>query len=366
MPRRRAPILIVLLAPAAALSAYPAVPAALPFGLREARAAAQAPAQSTAQMSAEDNFRREPNGAILGRLGAGAPLRMVAREGNWVEVDVEGWVWLASLQAASGELDLSVSVAGGENLRAGPSGAIVGRLSEGTLLEELAREPGWAQIRRRGWIWAASVEGGAASATAAAPPAPRPTATAAGRGATAPVSAGPTARQPDGFTRIGAGGAPILAAPDGDTLALAAADRELQVVAREGNWARVRLEGWVWLPPGGTAADAGPPAALRPEELVREPSAHVGRVVVWELQFISLERAESIRTDFRRGEPFLLTRFGGPDGPFVYVAVPPDRLAETQGLVPLERISVTARVRTGASTLTETPIVDLLSLENTR
>jgi hypothetical protein len=34
-----------------------------------------------------------------------------------------------------------------------------------------------------------------------------------------------------------------------------------------------------------------------------------------------------------------------------------------EGLVPLERIRVTARVRTGASALTGTPIIDLLSLE---
>jgi hypothetical protein len=88
----------------------------------------------------------------------------------------------------------------------------------------------------------------------------------------------------------------------------------------------------------------------------------VGRVVAWDLQFISLERAEAIRTDFRQGEPFLLTRYGGPEGPFVYVAVPSERLTEMQGLVPLERISVTARVRTGASALTQAPILDLLSL----
>jgi hypothetical protein len=92
----------------------------------------------------------------------------------------------------------------------------------------------------------------------------------------------------------------------------------------------------------------------------------VGRVVSWALQFISLERAEEIRTDFRQGEPFLLSRFGGPEGPFVYVAVPPERIAEVQGLVPLERITVTARVRTGASSFTGAPIVDLLSLERAR
>jgi hypothetical protein len=37
-----------------------------------------------------------------------------------------------------------------------------------------------------------------------------------------------------------------------------------------------------------------------------------------------------------------------------------------EGFVPLEYVTVTARVRTGASVLTGTPIVDLLSIERER
>ncbi|HKJ03570.1 MAG TPA: hypothetical protein VJ997_13975, partial [Longimicrobiales bacterium] len=76
--------------------------------------------------------------------------------------------------------------------------------------------------------------------------------------------------------------------------------------------------------------------------------------------------AEKVRTDFFEGEPFLLTRFGGGEGPFVYVALPPDRVQESEGLVPLERVSVTGRIRTGASSLTGTPIIDLVALERLR
>jgi hypothetical protein len=137
------------------------------------------------------------------------------------------------------------------------------------------------------------------------------------------------------------------------------------VISREGNWVRVRLDGWVFMPAGDPGAGAldTTPSTLVPQDLAGDPAAHAGRVVTWALQFISLERAEAIRTDFRQGEPFMLTRYGGPEGPFVYVAVPSERLAAVQGLVPLERVTVTARVRTGASSLTGTPIVDLLSFE---
>lgn len=318
-------------------------------------ASGSASAQS-ARVSREENFRREPNGVVLGRLGSGAQLQVLTRQDNWLQVEVEGWVWLQSLQS-SAELDLVVSAAGGENLRSAPSGAIIGRFEEGALLEEVARQPGWAHVKRRGWIWSASVSTGSAPTAATSAP-PRP----------ASAAPAPAARQPTGYASVGPGGAAILASPDGDTLAMAAPERDLQVVSREGNWVRVRLDGWVWMPASdpGTGVLDTTPSTLVPQDLVGDPNAHVGRVVAWALQFISLERAEAIRTDFRQGEPFMLTRYGGADGPFVYVAVPAERLTAVQGLVPLERIAVTARVRTGASSLTGTPIVDLLSFERTR
>jgi len=321
--------------------------------------------QTRATVRVEENFRRAPNDVVLARLSPGTPLTVVGRDGDWLQVDVEGWVWLASLQVSDSDYDLAVAATEGENLRGAPQGAILGKLQDGALLEELGREPGWAHVRRRGWIWSASVSTTAAPTTAAAPQASTPAPAAATTRPAAPTRApeGPTARRPDGFASPGNAGAPILTAPDGDTLAVTTGRGDLQVVSRDGNWARVRIEGWVWMPPavGGAQPDAAP-AALTPEDLTREPEAHVGRVVSWTLQFISLESAEEIRTDFRRGEPFLLTRYGGADGPFVYVAVPPERRTEVQGLVPLERITVTGRVRTGASALTGTPIVDLLTL----
>jgi hypothetical protein len=319
----------------------------------------------------EENFRREPNGVILGRVAPGASMRVVGSEGNWTQADLEGWVWLASLRASDTELDLVVSAAGGENIRSGPSGTIIGRLEEGALLEELERNPQWARVRRRGWIWSASVAAvaGAASApTGARGSGPAPSTAARGGPPATARSGGPAARQPSGFANVGPSGAAILTAPDGDTLALAAPSRDLQVVSRDGNWARVRVEGWVWLPAAtqGSAAPAAALAPVTPQDLTTNPDAHAGRVVSWLLQFISLERAEAIRTDFRQGEPFLLTRYGSGDGPFVYVAVPPERVTDVQGLVPLERITVTARIRTGASALTGSPIVDLLSFERSR
>ena len=159
----------------------------------------------------------------------------------------------------------------------------------------------------------------------------------------------------------------ILTAPDGDTLARAVPRAELEVTARQGSWVRVRVEGWIWQPDMPTSVvGSDEPGILSPDDVAVDPEAFAGRVISWRLQFISQERAEAVRTDFFEGEPFLLCRYAGDGGQFVYVAVPPDRLAEVGGLVPLEYLTVTARVRTGASVLTGTPIVDLLSVERER
>lgn len=312
--------------------------------------------QEPMELSLDENFRREPNGVILARLSAGSMLRVLTSEGNWTQVELEGWVWLPSVEASEEPgMDLVISESGGENLRSAPSGSILARLEEGALLEELGRDANWVRVSRVGWVWSESLR--AISGSSNASP------------STPPLSGGPAARAPGGVRTVGDIGGPILAAPDGDTLAVAAPSSDVVVVRREGGWARVRLEGWMWLPEADASdgADAAVVAveaeAVEPDALQADPDLYAGRVVEWTIQFISLERAEAVRTDFFEGEPFLLARFGGSDGPFVYVAVPVDRLAEVEGLVPLEAVTITGRVRTGASALTGAPIVDLLTLD---
>jgi hypothetical protein len=322
--------------------------------------------QGHATLRTAENFRRTPNGEILSRLEPGASFEVIGRDGQWLEIDLVGWVWARSLQVTSNSgFDILVAASDGENLRSEPQGSVMGLLERGTLLGEVQRVPGWIEVRRSGYVWGPSAElesasgsGGSAQARDVASPAP---ATAAGR------QPGPPASRPSGFAGVGAGGAAILTAPDGDTLALAVPRSELEVTAREGNWIRVRIEGWAWMPDQGEPPEDGEElSVLDPSDLAENPGSYVGRVVSWRLQFISLERAEAVRTDFFEGEPFLLCRFGGDSGLFVYVAVPPDRMAGVEGLVPLESITVTARVRTGASGLTGTPIVDLLGVERGR
>lgn len=326
-------------------------------------------AQTGAHVNTPDNLRQAPNGTVLGRLARGTPLNVVAQRGPWLQVRVDGWIWTRSLQRTDRDgFDLIVSASGGENLRAAPSGTVLGHFVQGALLHRVGSRPGWLHVKRQAFIWAASVSGAATSSGPTTPAhhasAPRVEASKATARAPDTVPPAGVASKPKGFIHVGRTGAPLLTSAGGDTMALARPGTELQVLSREGDWARVRLEGWAWLPAGDTAASAAAvDSALTPADVKKAPKAYRGRVVSWTLQFISLEYAEKVRTDFFEGEPYLLTRFGDNQGTFVYVAVPRDRLTEVQGLAPLDRITVTGRIRTGASALTGTPIIDLLTLK---
>jgi hypothetical protein len=308
--------------------------------------------QSSATLTTEENFRAQPNGTVLGQLRAGLSVGVIEATDEWLQFDLEGWVYNLSLQAVDrGNFGLVVSSDGGENIRGRPNGALLGHLEEGTLLEVIERDSEWSRVRRRAWVWRRSTALFASQPAGASEDRSSPA-----------VSSGAT---PDGEWALGGSvDAPILSAPDGDTLAISAPSANLRVLAREGNWARVRLEGWMWLP---ERADGGGQASILTdvtlESLAEAPDDYRGEVIRWDLQFISLERAEEIRTDFYATEPFLLTRIGNGGEGFVYVAIPPERLAEAQGLSPLERIRVVGRVRTGAARLTGSPILELLSLD---
>ncbi|GMR12101.1 MAG: hypothetical protein BMS9Abin29_0289 [Gemmatimonadota bacterium] len=294
----------------------------------------------TAVTNGEENFRALPNGVVLGRVGADIALEVTAEDGQWVRVRLQGWVWSRSLQALDRDgFDLVVSAEGGENIRGAPSGEVIGRLEEGMLLIQLEVSTGWRHVEREVWIWKASLDFPGADAAAS------------DDGRTEWVRTGPT------------GGA-ILSGPDGDTLAKALPGVDVRIIARDGNWARVRVEGWTWSPdlPTGEGGESSVLTEVSVEEVVSNPGRYRGRAVQWDVQFISLERAEKIRTDFYEGEPFLLTR-GGEDGmQFVYVAVPPDMMSLVDGLMPLERVRVVGRLRLGAAALTGSPIIDLMEL----
>lgn len=342
----------------------------------------------TALVETEQNFRAQPNGEVVGRLVPGTRLTLVQERDQWSQVTVEGYVWERSMQILREDgFDLVVSEPGGENLRDEPSGRISGRLERGTLLEELGRTPGWVRVRRTAWVWRpslvveaaatpepSSVRAAAGDLDRAEEPGEDPSVedpsveepSAAAPGAEAP-STGDPSPEVDRWLRAPSGGIQLRAGPDQEPVGRAEAGADLRVLAREGDWARVRFEGWIRLE--GDAVPAEPPPVegrVTVAELRSDPAGFEGREVELELQFLSLERAEAIRTEFEEGEPFLLTRGAGGERAFVYVVLAPGWVEEAEGLAPLDRLRIRGRVRVGAARFTGNPILDLLEMERLR
>ncbi len=329
----------------------------------------------TVLVERQESFRSAPGGTVLGELMPGAEVIVESRDGEWTEVTVEGFVWLSSMQIHEpGELDLIISEPGGENLRAEPQGARIGRFSQGTRLAELGRIPGWGQVRRTGWIpsVALGTELGQERGPAATEEVTAEESAGVGARQQGSVGAGPGVAAfplPDRIT-IGRGGLPVLAAPGGRGLGRLEGGTPVQVIEREGDWLRVQVDGWVRAPeaiesrdgdggPGGGVAEG-----VTVEAVQADPEGFLGRLVELELQVISVERAEALRTDFYEGEPFLLTRTDGEGGRhFVYVALAEERVDEFSGLQPLQRVRFQGRVRAPAAAITRNLLLDLVDAE---
>ncbi|HEX6940846.1 MAG TPA: hypothetical protein VF158_15625 [Longimicrobiales bacterium] len=296
---------------------------------------------------ADAELHAAPGGAALATVLRGTELRGGRSNGEWREVTLEGWVWSASVAPEDRDgHDLIVTAEGGENLRAAPNGTRLARLRTGMLLDEVERRENWVRVRRVGWVRQASLAPAAATA-------------AGGRSRTS--SAGTTTGHA-GWARMGQAGSVLLGAPDRDTIAIVRPLTPVEVLARQGNWARVRLEGWVWAPSLAAPADTGDVLRdISPQVLAANPQGFQGRLIEWTVQFIALQRAERIRTDFYEGEPFILARGPGDEARFVYIAVPPDRVEQVEQLTPLQRITVLGRVRTAHSAIMDAPVLDLLS-----
>src|SRR5690606_28478282 len=206
-------------------------------------------------------LRAAPDGAILATLEEGTPLRLGRRQGSWQEVTLEAWIWHESVRAErNGPHHLVISAQRGENLRAAPNGALLAYGRTGMRLERVERAGNWVRIRRTGWMREAGVRRDQASAAErpasgrpgtgrsatgspadASPAAPPPAAARQASSATEPV---PSAAAPGARASVGPAGAVLLGRPGADTLARLRPGAVLSTEARQGEWVRVRLEGW--------------------------------------------------------------------------------------------------------------------------
>jgi len=287
-------------------------------------------------------FYDAPSGKRIGRLEQGAELELGERSGAWQSVTLRGVIWARSVGRASEPgYDLRVTQRGEENLRDRPNGTVLARLLEGFLLERAGSQGNWVEVERQGWVDRTILE--TTDPATDAPPADDGTA------AEGAVTAARVVR-----------GAALRARPEGDTLALFPDSASVQVLERNDRWVRVRVDGWLR---AGELGAVAAEEAVTPADLRSDPERYRGALVRWPLQVIAVRTADELRPDIPTGQRYLLTRGPLPEGEFVYVILPDDRVAEAELLRPLATVVVTGRVHTARARYLGNAVLELVALE---
>ncbi|MEO8575879.1 MAG: SH3 domain-containing protein [Gemmatimonadales bacterium] len=154
--------------------------------------------------------------------------------------------------------------------------------------------------------------------------------------------------------------APVTGTPATPAVGQIAQGAPVEVIARDKEWVRIRLEGWV-RESDLVVADTTL-RALSAADIRANPAAALGKLVRWEVEIVALQMADALRTGLQKGEHYFLALGPGPEKTLVYIAVPPGLLANARSLPPLAQVIVTARVRNGRSEPAGVPILDLQSL----
>jgi hypothetical protein len=299
-------------------------------------------------------FRKEPGGAQLGMLQPGVRVPTGRTRGDWVEVTLDGWIHAPSVARTTRDgFDLVVSAEGGENLRAAPNGAMLAKLSRGALLDRRTTQGRWVRVRREGW---------ALRSAFAAPR--RPASQTAGAAATARDSAEPPSRraaEPSADRVATATNALLAAEPGGAGIATLADGAEGEVVARSGEWVKVRIEGWL---PAGDVRPA-PGGALRgvsAAEVRAQPARYTGQLIEWRLQLVAVQTADALRPELPEGREYLLARGPLPEPGYVYVIVSAPQATRFKGMAPLSEFTARAILRAASTRWLPNPVVELVEV----
>ena len=313
--------------------------------------ATNASAQQEDALTAPANLHREPEGAPLVSLPAGATVETGEARGDWKQATVEGWVYTPSTAPTDRDgFDLIVTPDDGENLRSSPNGALLGHAREGTLLERVGSKGKWTKVRREGWVPRKVVT---APATQAKAPAPAVQAKA--------VPPPPARVSPEPEPMEVARETALSATPDGPQVATVQSGVAARVVGRAVGWVKVQVDGWV-KEDALRASDAGAVQGVTAEEVRTSPDRFVGQTLQWRVQLIAVQTADELRAEMAPGQPYLLTRGPLPEPGFVYVTIPPGRVAEFSALPPLQELTLNVTIRAARTRYLTTPVAELVSV----
>jgi hypothetical protein len=319
-------------------------------------------AQEERRLEAPADLHRDPAGTPLVSLPAGAAVEAGKADGDWREVTVEGWIYRPSTSPTKREgFDLVVTHEEGENLRRAPNGPIVGRAREGTLLERVGEKGKWFRVRRDGWVPRQAVPAktvAKASADSNAPAQGRAQQTRAQPASPPPAAPAQPSSSIEAVETIREAGMSRM--PDSAPTSTLPAGTPARVLGRSDEWVRVQVEGWVResdLKP----AEAGVLAGISAAEVRAAPDRFVGQTLDWRLQVIAVQLADELRPEMRSGQPYLLTRGPLPEPGFVYVTIPPERLAEFRALPPLHEMVMRVNLKAARTRYLATPVAELVS-----
>jgi hypothetical protein len=307
----------------------------------------QAQATLASPVSAHDAV-----GKAVARLSSGAKLTVGENQGGETKVTLNGWVDESRLRINN---EKKTGVVKGETMlrvRASASltGAIYAELRPGVSVTTGGKEGTWIRVTRVMYVPSSSL-GKQEKTVAKAPEPPAPIAEAPQAAPqAAPTGSYAASRQTK-----------LLRTPGGRVSGELPKGAIVEPMARDHGWVKVRLEGWVNerdLAP----ADSSYASSITAADLRAEPERMRGKTVRWEVQILSLQTADPLRSDFAKDEPYLLARGPGSENAILYLAVPPSMLQEVKSIPPLTPMIITARVRTGRSEPVGTPILDLKSI----